>query len=375
MHCMNEITIPKLNNNDTEYVLLEWLHDDGAEVEQGAAVAVVETSKATEEILSDRGGILHQGLPPMGTCAVGAVIGRIFATAADYEDFQSEVPAQDPGTAPAAAEVVITAPAREAAARLGIDLSRLATLGKKVVKAADVENLAAANPTTRMSRMQRAIADVVSESHRQIPAAFVAMRVTADPALTAAAELTRVAGETIGLPELLIAAIGRARAKHGQCFSSFAGDGTIRLADGAQVGVTIDTGSGLFLPVVRDADRRPVAAIAAQLMNFRIDALRESLRAGDLDGANIALSLHYEPDIVVAQPIVFPGHGCIVSLPGVLAEPHGADGVTRYLNLGLTYDHRVINGREAVAFLRFLKTQLEDAETVTSFASGPTATP
>jgi 2-oxoglutarate dehydrogenase E2 component (dihydrolipoamide succinyltransferase) len=136
------IEVPKLNNNDTSYVLTDWLAGDGELLAAGDPVAVVETSKAAEELCVEESGVLHRLLPVMGECAPGTVIGRLFATEDDRKAFQdAATSAPEPADRPGATGAVVTEPARALAARHGIDEAALAGLGLPVVREADVRRL------------------------------------------------------------------------------------------------------------------------------------------------------------------------------------------------------------------------------------------
>ncbi|MGW0203320.1 lipoyl domain-containing protein, partial [Nonomuraea sp. NPDC003201] len=74
---MTELRVPKLNNNDTEYLLVEWLAEDGAGVVKGDPVVVLETSKAAEELMAEADGVLRRTAETGATCRPGDVIAHI----------------------------------------------------------------------------------------------------------------------------------------------------------------------------------------------------------------------------------------------------------------------------------------------------------
>jgi 2-oxoglutarate dehydrogenase E2 component (dihydrolipoamide succinyltransferase) len=275
------------------------------------------------------------------------------------------------------ADVVITRSAREAAGELGIDLAGLHALGKQIVRRRDVEELAAGKrgavsaetePTDpaniTLSSAQRAVGQVVSRSHQDIPAAFLAVKVPVDAALGLPARIMARSGVLLGLPELLIKAVAVLRGRFPLFFGSYQPSGAVSLVPGAHTGVTLDLGRGLYIPVIQHADRKSLTEIADIMADFRISALRGSFRADELAGGNITISLSNEADIVLARPIVFPGQTCILCLCGTQQElcrdDEGEIYTSRYVNLGIAYDHRVINGRDAVLFMREIKHLLAD---------------
>jgi 2-oxoglutarate dehydrogenase E2 component (dihydrolipoamide succinyltransferase) len=362
---VTDLVVPKLNNNDDSYTLVEWLTEDGGTVRAGDAVAVIETSKAATDLEVEHDGVLHRFVPVLAECTYGDVIARVFASTRQRQDFlatqQTEVVDQKQE------QVVITNSAREAAERLGVPLERLRELGKKVVKRADVERLAAPEDTVALSRAQRAVAAVVTESHRDVPAALAVVKVHVDAALRRARKLGTRSRTLVGLPELLVAAVAGLRERFPSVFASRVDDCSIRLANAAHVGVTVDVGTGLYVPVIRSADELSPDRIANTLMEFRERALADGFESKDLAGGNIMVSLHTEQDVVLAAPIVYPGQTCVVCLAGVTHElaldDAGEVTTHRVVNISTVYDHRVVNGREAVAFLQALKEELESGTT------------
>lgn len=395
---MTDLVVPKLNNNDTTYVLLDWLASDGERVRAGEPIAEVETSKAAEELLSDGDGVLHRLVEVNQECAPGDVIGHVFADEEARQRFLAEAvapAAPTPDVRPGGP--VLTDSAREFATAHGIGDDELRGLGKAVVRRTDVERLLAdrsaappaatepvvvaaaaalaagdgpepddPRPVHTLSRAQRAVAAVVTESHREVPAALAVIKVRADAALAVARQLTRATRTLVGLPELLVKVIGGLREDHPLLFASPGDGSSVRLAEAAHVGVTIDVGTGLFIPVVRDVEELTCAEIAETLMDFRSRAGGEGFRAGELAGGTIVVSLHTDPDVVLAGPIVFPGQTCVVAIGGTQEElALDADGqvvTRRFVNLSAVYDHRVVNGREAVAFLQAVKATLESPD-------------
>lgn len=374
---MHEITVPKLNSNDQSYVLVEWLASDGEELAPDSPVAVIETSKTAEELVADEGGILQQVVGVNAECGIGAVIARLFPTErARAEYLACEQRGQAVG--PPATDVVITKSAREAAAELGVDLAGLPALGRKVIKRSDIEAFAAAQQEAkhegsqqepspgdvRLSAAQQAVGQVVTRSHQDIPAAFMAIKVPVDAALELQADLAARSQLIVGLPELLIKAVAGLRERFPLFFGGYSHGGTVSLVPGAHAGITLDLGRGLYIPVIGRADTKSLAEIADILTDFRISALRGSFRESELTGGNITISLSNDPDILLATPIIFPGQACMLCLCSTQEELYQADSgeivIRRYVHLGITYDHRIVNGRDATLFLQELKCTLAE---------------
>ncbi|WP_143737203.1 2-oxo acid dehydrogenase subunit E2 [Microbispora sp. GKU 823] len=213
-----------------------------------------------------------------------------------------------------------------------------------------------------LSRAQQRTAEVVERSRREIPAAFTAMNADVTEVLSLARDLTRRLRTLVGLPEMVVKAVGGLLDRFPMFFAEPGPGPRARRAATADVGVTVDVGRGLFIPVVRDAGNRPLADIAGDLVGFRKTALTGSFRERDLQGGAITLTLHTHDGIVFAVPIVFPGQTCALALTAPRSEvvPDGSGfAVRKTATIGLAYDHRFINGRDAAEFLGELRTALE----------------
>ncbi|GAA2014508.1 2-oxo acid dehydrogenase subunit E2 [Catenulispora yoronensis] len=358
-----QIRVPKLSNNDAEYLLTEWLAEHGKPVAVGDPVATVETSKAAEELAAEAAGYLSQVVPVGATVTPGQLIATLSPVPPEQPAAVS--PVGDEGAAGAASDgtacVVITGPARALMEELGIAPERVAELGIKVVRRTDIAELAASAVTQALSRVQQAVGRAVSESHATIPAAYTVMKMDIGRSLAEAARLTKEVRRPVGLAELCVRAVANLHDRFPLFFATLDGD-RVRLAEAAHVGVTVDLGKGLYVPVVRDAARLGVKELASQLMNFRLAAMEQTFRPEDLDGANFAVTLHTDADITLAIPFVFPGQVCALAVTApqreVVLDEDGAVASRTVTHIGLAYDHRVINGRDAAAFLTALKEDL-----------------
>lgn len=392
---MAELRVPKLNNNDTEYLLVEWLVSDGARVSEDDAVVLVETSKAAEELTAGASGVLRHGLREGTWCHPDEVIATIGA-AGDAEPREGTRPGQvlpDPARTATTVEPgpedsappLITAPAQALIDELGIDLDRVRALAIPVVRRADIERLAAATtgndhgrresegpaereprvplgaaPVStageplsaehRLPRVQRAVARSVTLSHQTIPAAYAVVRMDLGPALEHARARTKEIRRPVGLAEIFVQAVAGLHERFPLFFATVDGTRAL-LAEAPHIGVTVDIGEGLYVPVVHAAASRTIKDIATTLMKHRLAATTGEFKESDLSGANFVVTLHTEHGVVLAIPFVFPGTVCALAVTGP------RDGTLA--DIGLAYDHRLINGRDAALFLNALKATVE----------------
>ena len=361
---MAEQRVPKLNNNDTEYLLTEWLVADGAPVRAGDPLLVVETSKAAEELEAETSGVLRQLVKAGDRCLPGEVVAQVLDGSEPARPLAPPVTAvaEAAATASAAGASLVTRAAQELADSYGITAEQIAALGLAVVRSRDIEALhgrevagsapeqAAEPPGVPLGRVQRGVARAVELSHRTIPAAYTVVRMDLGPAAAHARALTRTVRRPVGLAELFVQQVAALHGRFPLFFAAIEGDRAL-LAEAPHIGVTVDLGEGLFVPCVRDAASRTIGEIATTLMRFRLAATDGGFRESDLGGANFVVTLHTDADVVLAVPLVFPGTVC------ALAVTSPTDGSPA--NIGLAYDHRLINGREAVLFLHALKNSVE----------------
>ncbi|MFI9555205.1 2-oxo acid dehydrogenase subunit E2 [Nonomuraea endophytica] len=361
---MAELRVPKLNNNDTEYMIVEWLVPDGTEVHEDDAVVLVETSKATEELPADTTGVLRHTMKAGAWCHPDEVIATIGldapAPVAPPHPAPSEAAAGSSTPAPLASgsaalasggdEVggpLVTAPAQALIDQHGITPEQVASLGVHLVRRADVERLLTQEERRELPRVQRAVARAVELSHQTIPAAYVAVRMNLTPALERARALTKEVRRPVGLAEIFVQAVAGLHGEFPLFFARLDGSHAV-LSTTPDIGVTVDLGEGLYVPVVHDAAGRTLKDIAGTLMKHRLAATTGDFKEADLTGANFVVTLHTEGEVEMAIPFVFPGTA------GALAVTSPADGTPALI--GLAYDHRLINGRDASLFLAALRT-------------------
>lgn len=304
------VLAPHLGSNDDHVTLVEWYVADGDRVVAGQPVAAVETSKAAADVEAPVTGSVWLHVDVLAECPVGSVLATV----------------RPEGDAPRP----VVPPARREVPRLPVDLGTRAQVG---------------------------VAAAVTAGHRDIPAAFVTADADVGRALALLEEASQDEGAVIGLAPLLLASLGVTFAEHGELFVPVGPDGLASGPPRADVAVTIDTGSGLYLPVVRDVATLSVADLADRLVELQMASLTGELRDADLDltGVGMGLSLNLVAGVTGVQPIIMPGLSCMVSVGGVrkVVAPDAGDAVrvASVVELGLAHDHRRVNGRPAADFL------------------------
>ncbi|GAA4225111.1 2-oxo acid dehydrogenase subunit E2 [Actinomadura meridiana] len=374
---MHDVTVPRFHPNDERYVLVEWLVPNGATVTVDQPIATVETAKVAEEVLSTHEGVVEWLLPAGAEYLFGQSIARIRALG---EDAAPDAGIVDPKpNAP-----LLSRAAAELAARHNVDIGQLGGLNRSTVRRRDVEAFISAQgsaeteadavtsqprpqppamsiPWDSLPPGQRSVADAVVASHRDIPVGFTVVKADCEDALR---WLTARSSQRFGgLPELVVKAIAAQAEDFPAFFASMPSGCTMRLGAAPNIGVTIDVGQGLQIPVINAADRTSLSEVGDALMRFRLKSLRGALTRDELSGATIVLSLNIDAGVAYAIPMIPLGLTCAVSLGAVFDEvvlaDDGKPAARRRVNLGAAYDHRVINGRSASAFLLAVSRALE----------------
>ncbi len=189
------------------------------------------------------------------------------------------------------------------------------------------------------------------------------MRVQCDHALGVLRELRAKEAVMVGLPEVVVKIVA-GLAPQFPLFFGIAKDSSIfQSIENPNIGLTFDTGKGLFIPVVKDPRTKSLKEIAETLLAFRIKAMRDAFKAEELSDGHFSISLNTDKDVVYALPIILPPQSCILSI-GALQEELAFDSDHQVIprtivHLGLAYDHRFINGYDAVQFLKAVKNDIE----------------
>jgi 2-oxoglutarate dehydrogenase E2 component (dihydrolipoamide succinyltransferase) len=363
---MQPIIVPTINSNDTDALLVSWAKSDGDAVRRGETIAVLETTKAIFELDAECDGILQTQAAVQRRYEFGATIGWLFADAAERS--QQRTIAAAPSTG-ASEEFVLSKAARDLVAKHHITPEQLRALGRKVIKGSDLEGLipsADATQTLAPTPQQLTIARTVARSRATIPDAFLLKKIGADAALAALGEFSREEKAMVALPDLLVWIAARLAGEFPFFFGELRDDLRFAPSSAGNIGVTFDVGTGLFIPVVRNAASLPLKDVAKTMMGFRMRALRNSFIAADLAGGDLSISINMDADVLFVQPVILPPQTCMLSVGAVLTElvldAGGTPISRRFIQLGAAYDHRVINGFQANAFINAIKSRIEAPE-------------
>jgi len=388
------IVMPKLGLTMTEGLLASWRVQPGDQVADGDVLFVVETEKIATEITAQGPGrietieVSEGAVAPVGATVATWTGARASAAAPEAASTApdappaAEVPAA-PAPAPAAASdggrILATPLARKLARGAGLDLSAIAGTGPRGrIKTADVEaalragrkappQAPAAVPQARplpppaaatrrpATGIEKVVARRLTEAKQTIPHFYVLAEANVTRLLALREELNAQKGHPrLSLTHFVVAAVGRALRQMPETNVVWADDEVIQLAHG-DVGVAVDTPRGLLVPVVRQADSRPLDEIA-RAMGTAVERARDGrLEAADLQGGAISVSNVGMFGASHLVPIINPGQSAILGVaavkPAFRPDAAGAPALVQELGLVLSCDHRVLDGVKAARFL------------------------
>lgn len=347
-----EIQVPRVNPNEDQVTLVEWLVPSGSAVAAGDPICALESSKTVLEAEAPDDGHLHY-LAEAGTeLEVGAQLAVI---AGPEPPSQLEQPA--PAT-PAAGEPRLSAKARQLADELGVPDSAFA--GMALVREADVRRLAGAaagDPETdsqSLTPIQRRVAAAVSRSWREIPASSVDVCVPAQDLLDKARELGQQHRLLISPTALVIAAYARAL-KDFPRFNARLEDDLLHFGEAVNVNILMDAAGELVNPVVHAAEALDAADLARRLTDLQKRAATRKLAAEDFEGGTTTVTSLFGAGVHRLAPIVYPGQTAILGLADI--DPSGA---APTVWLTLTFDHRAANALDAARLLSATIEKVQD---------------
>ncbi|MEK4033236.1 2-oxoglutarate dehydrogenase complex dihydrolipoyllysine-residue succinyltransferase [Methylocystis sp. IM3] len=408
---MTEIRVPTLGESVTEATIGRWFKKQGDVVRADEALAELETDKVTLEVNAPAAGVLAEITVKEGeTVQPGALLGQITpgagaAAAAPAPAAKPAPLAPAPAAAPAppAAAPAPAAPsmppspaAAKIAAEKGIDVSQIAGSGKRgQALKSDVIDFAARAPSpaapapaveapppaprppapqedaareerVKMSRLRQTIARRLKEA-QNVAAMLTTFNEVDMSALIAQRArykelFEKKHGVKLGFMGYFVKACCQALEEIPAVNAEI--DGTdIVYKHFCHIGVAVGTDKGLVVPVLRDADRMSVAEIEKGIAALGRKAREGTLDIADLQGGTFTISNGGVYGSLMSTPILNAPQSGILGMHKIQERPVAVDGkveIRPMMYLALSYDHRIVDGKEAVTFLVRVKETLED---------------
>src|ERR1700677_2205640 len=404
---MAEIRVPTLGESVTEATIGKWFKKAGDSVAVDEPLVELETDKVTIEVPAPAAGVLTDVAVKDGdTVAVGALLGAIKegAGAAPAKPAEKAADAAPQGAPPAkpaaapkapAADVPLAPSVRKIAAETGMDASTVSGTGKdgRVTKGemlAAIER-AAAQPTpvatpaaavqvrapspaddaareerVRMTRLRQTIARRLKDAQNTAAmlTTFNEVDMTHIMALRSQYRelFEKKHGAKLGFMGFFVRACVQALKEIPAVNAEIDGADLI-YKNYYHIGIAVGTERGLVVPVVRDADQKSIAAIEKAITNFGRRARDGSLKIDELQGGTFTITNGGIYGSLMSTPILNAPQSGILGMHKIQERPMVVAGKIEarpMMYLALSYDHRIVDGREAVTFLVRVKESLED---------------
>lgn len=363
-----EVTVPASGESITSANVSNWKVKDGDTVSKGEILVILETDKVSNEIESPISGTIKIIVPEGEEVAIGAVIAKIQEGAS--KSAQNVAPTSADSDTPKdtpepqkAKEPAVPAPSE----RIKPDLSTLtrepASAASEVTKpTADTEGR-----TTRkkMSMLRRKIAThlVNAQQTAAILTTFNEVDMSAVMQLRKEVqdEFVKKHGCKLGFMSFFIKAVTQALKDVPQINARI--DGTDIIENHFyDIGVAIGTEKGLVVPILRDVDKKSFADIENDIIGYANKARDGKITLEDLTGGGFTISNGGTYGSLLSTPILNPPQSGILGMHTIQQRPVAVNGqvvIRPMMYLALSYDHRIVDGKEAVTFLIRIKESLE----------------
>ena len=416
-----EITIPSPGESVNEVTVGTWLKSDGDWVEQDEAICEIESDKATLEVGSPAAGVLHAAADTGAELEVGEILGTIdtsakkAAKAASSSAKEDETPAAQTATPEAGAGDSGTARASTMARKLaeekGVDLDTVPGSGpsgrimKADVLSAAVESIPAAKPSAapapvaqkarqdesrtsapppaptvtttgsrgtrreRMTKLRQKVAErlVASQHNAAMLTTFNEVDMTSVMTMrsTHKEAFEKAHGVRLGFMSFFLKASVSALQKYPKV-NAYIVEKEIEYHDYCDIAVAVGTDRGLVVPVIRNAEAMGFSQLEWTIGDFARRARDGQLGVDEMTGGTFTVSNGGVYGSMMSTPILNPPQSGILGMHGIkkrAVEDPDAPGqivLRPMMYLAFSYDHRIIDGTEAVKFLKHIKDCIED---------------
>jgi 2-oxoglutarate dehydrogenase E2 component (dihydrolipoamide succinyltransferase) len=398
---MTDIVVPTLGESVSEATVAKWMKKAGDSVRKDETLVELETDKVSVEVSAPEAGVLSEIVASEGaTVAIGAILGRMGGAGAQPAPSAPKAEAPKPASAsppPAPQPAAGNGAAKQAppsvqriASESGIDVSGVTGSGKDgrvtnadalaIIENRSAQQAPAAHPPLAarvvgdreervpMTRLRKTVARRLKEA--QNTAAMLTTFNEADMSAIMAARnkykdnFERKHGVKLGFMSFFVKACIAGLKEIPNVNAEIDGDDII-YKNFYDIGIAVGTDRGLVVPVVRDVDHKSMAEIEKEIGELGMKARDGHLKIEDLQGATFTISNGGVYGSLMSTPILNAPQSGILGMHKIQERAVVVDKqvvVRPMMYLALSYDHRIVDGKEAVTFLVRVKEGLEDPE-------------
>ena len=384
-----EMKVPSPGESITEVEIAEWLVQDGDYVEKDQAIAEVDSDKATLELPAEASGTITLKAEEGDAVNVGAVVCLIDTSAAKPEG-SSEAPKTEEKTeVPKAVEVPKTTEtktyatgtaspaAKKILAEKGMSSSTIAGSGKdgRITK----EDAVNATPSmgtptggnrgssnSKMSMLRRKVAERLVEAKNTTAMLTTFNEVDMSPIFALRKEYKETFkakhGVSLGFMSFFSLAVVRALQLYPAVNSMIDGK-EMKSFDFVDISIAVSGPKGLMVPVIRNAENLSFRGVEAEVKRLAIRARDGKITVDEMTGGTFTISNGGVFGSMLSTPIINPPQSGILGMHNIVERPVAIDGkveIRPIMFVALSYDHRIIDGKESVGFLVAVKEALEN---------------
>ena len=401
-----EMKVPSPGESISEVEIAQWLVSDGDYVEKDQAIAEVDSDKATLELPAEESGIITLKAEEGDSVAVGAVVCHIDTSAARPEGSAAPAPkveekVEAPAAAPVAEKTVAPSPnpvnekasyasgtPSVAAAKIisenGLNTSKIPASGKdgRITKQDVLAALSGGFATDaiqgwggsreqsreKMSMMRRKIAERLVSVKQETAMLTTFNEVDMKPIMDLRKKYKDAFAKhhevNLGFMSFFTKAVTEALNIFPAVNAMIDGK-EIVFHDYADIGVAVSSPKGLMVPVVRNAEQMSLAEIEREIKRLAIRARDGKITPDEMTGGTFTITNGGVFGSMLSTPIINPPQSAILGMHNIVERPVAINGkveIRPIMYLALSYDHRIIDGKESVGFLVKVKEMLENPE-------------
>ncbi|MFC5047387.1 2-oxoglutarate dehydrogenase complex dihydrolipoyllysine-residue succinyltransferase [Aquimarina hainanensis] len=384
-----EMKVPSPGESITEVEIAQWLVEDGDYVEKDQAIAEVDSDKATLELPAEASGIITLKAEEGDAVAVGQVVCLIDTDAAKPEGtttaaVQEETPKkeekkQEAPAKPAATYATGTASpaAKKVLAEKGIDASQVAGTGRdgRVTKA-DAVNAkpsmgtpgtgARGEERKKLSMLRRKVAQRLVSVKNETAMLTTFNEVDMQPIFDLRKEYKEAFkakhGVSLGFMSFFTLACVRALKMYPAVNAMIDGDYMVSY-DFQDISIAVSGPKGLMVPVIRNAENLSFRGVESEVKRLALRARDGQITVDEMTGGTFTITNGGVFGSMLSTPIINPPQSAILGMHNIVERPIVRDGqivVAPIMYVALSYDHRIIDGKESVGFLVAVKEALEN---------------
>ncbi len=388
-----EMKVPSPGESITEVEIAEWLVEDGDYVEKDQTIAEVDSDKATLELPAEESGIITLKAEEGDVVLVGGVVCLIDTEAERPADFESKaetspegndaIPNPGPAKTSAKVDVKATPVAKEMIAANDINPSEVTGSGsngkitKKDIGLYFNGKEGKQGERKKMSMLRRKVAKrlVAVKNETAMLTTFneVDMKPIMDIRNIYKEAFKEKHGVGLGFMSLFTKAVTNALKEFPAVNSMIDGDYMVSY-DFADIGIAVSSPKGLMVPVVREAQDLSLMEIESEIKRLAIKARDGKIDIADMEGGTFTITNGGVFGSMLSTPIINPPQSAILGMHNIVERPVAIDGkveIRPIMYVALSYDHRIIDGKESVGFLKLVKEQLEDPKELILGALAP----